>query len=1064
METYDIYTVGQGELLLNVFQGISLLADSSFFGQLILLGGLVGGAIGVFKLVTTGSAKSLLTWFIAYLLVFGVVLTPRANVSIVDAGNPSVQNEVVEDIPFGLAFVAHIATVIGNEVGENLDLAFAPVDGFQYRENKAFWGPRIMNSVFSAEIADTNVQRNVDAFFQGCALPRFVGNAKVFDGFKNDSDVWDFLNATGGMTSSGFNFAGLSATTYDAGTGEPSTVNCSTAYNNINAELERVADQTVIRMAKEYYPDESESIIARDDMFADIETFGEDIIGLSFTGPEIIRQAFLLNQFDRSVSTYAGSATDAAMINFLNARSETSFRVGSIALGNLVQTGIPLLYTLILILLVAIFPVVILLAFLPTIGPKVMQNYLVSFIHMQAFIVLFVIINTMINFELARRGNSIFSATNKLEAGISFERMSLLNSIPTDVVATATIMLSLIPLYIGIFKGGVEALGTAFERTLQPYQEAAQTASGEFTSGNIRLADTSYANSTQNQYRTAPNADVFGSTVVSQGGASITQAGNGKVFAQGIASNLGSSAQFRESATESLRGELSTISEASQAATVEQSQALQKANGTTASFIASNGASNSEAVSSIFGDTKAYSEAYNAQEQIIEEYSQGNSKRASELRAIAWSGRAGLSASFGKGRGGAGGGPGAAGGVGGGDTGASLSGGFFVEARGEKSLIETVSYDEANKFLDALSNNDSISAATSLASQRSNSSGFNSTNTLSEGQNASYQNLASSNESLREKKEDEKRASASLAKALDGSASIDEGFGQDIADAIRADHGVPGLTFAANNMHSAIGNEFIRPYAVQALEKNSGLSFSDSAIDSFNSDSAGEVSNFNGVSVSSVKSNTSQDNVDPIASFVGASVSVPNLESSGAKNLSSLREGLSSGFESGSLKSSGEYGSTEVGFDSDGYGLDVSTSPSAISNTKSDIQDTLDKEYNTGVLGGFGQTVSGFDYDDTSYPYISPDDVRTVTSFSGGAAAPDGYVRARSGDLQDNHESSIVRGNYSRHVEAFVPEGSQEQLDRSREVWSENMAEHGANLIRPTEFVSGETNKQTEGE
>lgn len=198
-QTYEIYTYNSGDFLASIFDGMKMLIAGGHIKSLIKVFLIVGLIMGVLAPLIRffgghrgGSdasfhgAEGLLA--LIKTALFGavavyVLMIPRANVAIIDRADPS-QTQVVSDVPFVNAFVAHVSSRIGDIVGAELEDVITPVDAVRFRRNGVAIGAKYLNEILDimppgapAQYGDTNnvsIAAVLGEYFERCVFPNFA--------------------------------------------------------------------------------------------------------------------------------------------------------------------------------------------------------------------------------------------------------------------------------------------------------------------------------------------------------------------------------------------------------------------------------------------------------------------------------------------------------------------------------------------------------------------------------------------------------------------------------------------------------------------------------------------------------------------------------------------------------------------------------------------------------------------------------------------------------------------------------------------------------------------------
>ncbi|MEM3646919.1 MAG: conjugal transfer protein TraG N-terminal domain-containing protein [Thermofilum sp.] len=203
---YTLYTYGSGELIARIFESV----------KLFLSGGVIGSLVKIILLVAVLRAllfgiSNIGSWFggeresglrevepvaplivlmkntvIAAVIVY-VFLNPLVRVSVIieDRYEP-VQSRVVDDVPWGLAFIASGMSRIGDRLGEIVEEYLTPVDAVRMRSGGGVGvGAKLISGLFDivppgapveygAGSSNVPIRAVVEAWLSECIYPKFA--------------------------------------------------------------------------------------------------------------------------------------------------------------------------------------------------------------------------------------------------------------------------------------------------------------------------------------------------------------------------------------------------------------------------------------------------------------------------------------------------------------------------------------------------------------------------------------------------------------------------------------------------------------------------------------------------------------------------------------------------------------------------------------------------------------------------------------------------------------------------------------------------------------------------
>lgn len=168
---YTIYTYGGGEFVAKVFDGIAMIfgGQNKEFNAVIQLSMVIGAFwisikaiyghnIGIF-------AKS---WFVPSLIILGVFVGPKTRVNIHDISGYVTQKD---HIPYGIALVTSVSSMIGHRVTEMIEDTLKPVDdnpAYRFGKTGPMFGAKVLASMKNIRIHDATLRDNVKEFMNRC--------------------------------------------------------------------------------------------------------------------------------------------------------------------------------------------------------------------------------------------------------------------------------------------------------------------------------------------------------------------------------------------------------------------------------------------------------------------------------------------------------------------------------------------------------------------------------------------------------------------------------------------------------------------------------------------------------------------------------------------------------------------------------------------------------------------------------------------------------------------------------------------------------------------------------
>lgn len=226
---------------------------------------------------------------------------------------------------------------------------------------------------------------------------------------------------------------------------------------------------------------------------------------------QIMRQTVVMNGLKQGIASTSAQNGDAAgLVNLASQSSYTKMRLSQATSTSIATTYLPLLNTVLLAMVIGLFPVIILLASIHTLTMEVLKGYIFTLIYLQAWGPMFAILNYAVSMYLTgKTGTLNFSLSN----------LSVIQQTHADIGSIAGWLSLSIPfLAWGIVKGLGSAvsqagnyLGTAMNSTAS--SESSRAGDGSWAFNNLQT-DNVAGNKWDTNY-------------ASRSGMAMTQMGNG---------------------------------------------------------------------------------------------------------------------------------------------------------------------------------------------------------------------------------------------------------------------------------------------------------------------------------------------------------------------------------------------------------------------------------------------------------------------------------------------------------------------------------------------------------
>ncbi|PKQ01275.1 MAG: peptidase M23 [Alphaproteobacteria bacterium HGW-Alphaproteobacteria-13] len=526
----EVFTVGGGEYLVNVFNAVASWAGSGGYRGLIRVVMVMAFTWALLVTAWNMDPRALLKWFMQATLMYMVVMVPTISVKVTDRTNPGVTAAVVDNVPIGLGLVAGFTSQIGDYLTRAAETVFAMPQVLNYSTGGMIYGAKLLDATQGLRIDDPVYATNLNEHFKQCVFYDILLGRKTYD---------DILKSPDLLSAMGPGSVALSQQ-YIYPDGTSGIVTCETAYNFIRNGWNGYYAVAAPKIAAQFFPGIP---VAQASTRLNNDIGGMTAAGMGSSSGQLIRQAMFINALTEARDSFASGSAQGAIDAFAQTRADIQTRNTYSTIASGAMKWVPLLNIVLTVVFYSLFPILFLLMLLPTNGMTVAKGYITGFFYLAAWGPLFVILNMIF---MSRWQDSL--ASWGASGGMTAANFSGISAVNQDVGALAGYMIMSVPFIAAGMAKGAMAIASHSASFLSPSQNAAEQAAAEATTGNYSYGNASLMNRqintlSRDQYSTAPSFHTgAGSIQQRSGDGAFTRYNEDGTFAydtsQGI-SNLG---------------------------------------------------------------------------------------------------------------------------------------------------------------------------------------------------------------------------------------------------------------------------------------------------------------------------------------------------------------------------------------------------------------------------------------------------------------------------------------------------------------------------------------------
>jgi conjugal transfer mating pair stabilization protein TraG len=765
----EIFTIGGGEYLVNVFNAVSAWTGGGGFRALLRVVMVIGLIYTLLIVAFSLDWRAWFNWFLGATLIYGVLVVPVTSVRITDRLNPSLAPATVANVPIGLAMIASVSSQAGDWLTRTAETVFVMPGALQMSTNGMIYGARLWDRTRDFHIRDPRISANLGEYFKQCLFYDILLGHTSFDTIANSNNILADMGPGSPARAMKFLPAG----------GPPTIVTCQNAYNELQTGIAAYTELGLQQEGRKLFPGLTPAL-ARAKLVSDLPVIANQFHGSSQTAQQIFQQRSLVNAFLEARANLGAADGDT----FAMLRAEEQARNTYTSIAQQAMTWVPLLNIVLTVVFYAMFPVIFPLFLMPRTGTMALKGYFTGFFYLAAWGPLYVVLHMFI----MDRASDSLNAT--APGGITMAGMAGVDAVNADTATIAGFLMMSIPFLAAGMAKGAMAVSSQATSMLAPAQAAAEAAAVERTTGNYSYGNESFMNLSSfnrqsEQWNAAPSftggAPVV-STVNANGTTTKTMTDGANVFdtSPGM-SRLAFGASLSQFANAERQQTLSELETARKTLSEERSRAvafLDRASTRQTSGVRnSSGSESSSGYRSGENLQRFDNQSLDARDTVSESdrvtRTEGGQQSSVDRLETSRGGSVGLSGAIGSGKGGAGS-PGSKGGIG-------ANGGVQASMTGSRVRSDTVSRgddrSQSQGFDSSTSDNRSNG---SNATQDSGSYAQSGNFSRSEGYS---ENAYSRERALEEIRRIDQRIAQidELATSLTDSTSTREGYGANLA-------------------------------------------------------------------------------------------------------------------------------------------------------------------------------------------------------------------------------------------------------------------------------------------
>lgn len=417
MATIDtVYVLGGGEYMMNVFNGVAALIGSDSWTSMYRIALTLSGVAVLVSFMKAHDPKELLKFVAMMVLMSSILLVPKHTVHIIDRANPT-GVYLVDNVPVGLAVPARFITSIGTSLTEAYETVFHTPDALTYSKTGMLFGADLVGNVSDILSVDGDLAELMGLYTKNCVIGDILINHKYsFQELMNSRDPYTLIfqkpSPLRGIIVPNGNSAAVGAN----GAAQSGFWTCEDMARRVlmpKLNLDTTTGgKTWNYTVKQIFGGRPDANVLYASMLGDSYNFyyqgGE-------TASQLMRSSVVMNALKQGISGYSAQSGDtASLVNLASTSSYNKIRLSWATSSQVAVAFVPILNTILLSLVIALFPIFILLAVIHTLTGRMLFNYIMSIIYLQSWPPMFAILNYATSFYLrGKTGGMDFNLANQ---------------------------------------------------------------------------------------------------------------------------------------------------------------------------------------------------------------------------------------------------------------------------------------------------------------------------------------------------------------------------------------------------------------------------------------------------------------------------------------------------------------------------------------------------------------------------------------------------------------------------------------------------------------------------
>lgn len=454
----EIYAIAGGDWLRGNLNAIAAFMGTGTWSTIEKM------CIAISVLIVAGSwvkkhnVMDLIGWVFSLTLVSMLVVI-RTPVQIIDYSNVAQVYEV-DNVPIGLAIPASLTTRVGNALIQSYEMVFSLPDSVTYSKTGMLFGSNLVAKSTDFLSQNPQITTLFSDYVQNCVMGDIFLNHKYsFEDLLNSPDPYTLIFANPSPLRGVFDKNNQFQT-------------CEEASRDLKSALAldtQTGGKTWNYYVRQLFGGKPNPDLLFSQMIGDSYNY---FYSSGQSAGQIIRQNVTMNALRSGIQSYAARSGDtASLVNMANTSSLEKQRLAQATMGHQALRALPLMQTVIMGLMIGMFPIMVMAAMFNMMTLQVLKGYVFALIWLQTWPLLFAILNSAMAYYAKQNGVPVVLS--------ELSQVQLKNS---DIATTAGYIAVMIP---PLSWGIVKSMGAAFSSAYSHFSSSGLSATSQAASGVV---------------------------------------------------------------------------------------------------------------------------------------------------------------------------------------------------------------------------------------------------------------------------------------------------------------------------------------------------------------------------------------------------------------------------------------------------------------------------------------------------------------------------------------------------------------------------------------------------